>query len=110
VWIEESPEDGGCAVEWQVGHSLERLDRKRDSERVRSEHLDIWHPCPQLGRELRVDLDRDHPARVPRERGGQNAGTCPEVEDEVVALNLGSANQLRCELATAKEMLAGAAT
>jgi hypothetical protein len=45
VWIEEPPEDSGCAVEWQVGYSLERLDRKRDSERVRGEHLDIWHPC-----------------------------------------------------------------
>jgi hypothetical protein len=46
---------------------------------------------------------------MPRERGGQNAGACPEVEDEVVALNLGSANQLRCELATAEEVLAAAA-
>jgi hypothetical protein len=46
---------------------------------------------------------------VPRERGGQDAGTCPEIEYEVVALNLGSANQLRCELATAEEVLAAAA-
>jgi hypothetical protein len=107
--MEESAEDRGCPVERQVGYDLVRLIRKRDAERVRSEHLDMWHPCPQPGRELGVDFERDHSARTLRERGGQNAGACPEVEDEIVALNLGSANQVRCELATAEEMLAAAA-
>jgi len=50
-----------------------------------------------------------HPRTRPRERARQRTCTGAEIEDEVIAPDSGSANQLRCELATAEEVPAAAA-
>jgi hypothetical protein len=62
--------------------------------------------CPQHG----VDLDGDDAIGAARKCTGQDAGAGAEVEDEIAALDSGRANELRCELATAEEVLAAPAS
>jgi hypothetical protein len=56
-----------------------------------------------------VYFHRDDPTRAARERRGQGTGSGTEVDNEIVGLDARGANQLRCELATAEEVLAAAA-
>jgi len=56
-----------------------------------------------------IDLDGNHSCAGAAKRAGQRTGACTEIEHEVAALDPRSANELSCELATAKEVLAAAA-
>jgi hypothetical protein len=72
--------------------------------------LDDLRKAPaQAGGKLRVDLDRDSAGARTYERAGQCTGTGAKIEDEVVAPDSGSANYLRCKLATAEKVPAAAA-
>lgn len=72
--------------------------------------LDVREPVAQTGGKPHIDLHRDDAARATQERSRQNAGSGSEIENEVAGLNARSANQLRCKLATAEEVLAAAAS
>jgi hypothetical protein len=56
-----------------------------------------------------IKLDCNHSRTGAVKRAGQRAGSCTEIEHEVAAPDARSANELRCELATAEEVLAAAA-
>jgi hypothetical protein len=64
----------------------------------------------QAGCKPGVDLYGDDAVRDSGKSGGQSARAGAEVHDDVVTLDLRSANQLRCKLATAEKVLAGAAS
>jgi hypothetical protein len=56
-----------------------------------------------------IDLHCDDPRAGVTKGAAQHAGAGSYVEDKIAALDPRGANQLRCELATAKEVLAAAA-
>jgi hypothetical protein len=72
--------------------------------RIGGDDLDLGQSARERGREIAIDLHRDDPSGVPRERRRQRAGAGSEIEHQVVTPNLRSANELRRELATAEEM------
>jgi len=76
---------------------------------VSRHNLDLGEAAAQGRRQLTVDLHGNNARTRPHERGSQRARAGSEVDDEVVALNLRSANELRCKLATAEKMPAAAA-
>src|SRR6266508_1079520 len=108
--IEQPAQDRRRAVEGEVRHHLEGFARKRKAEGVGNDDFDVRQTALELGRESQVDLYGDDASRTARQRCRQDAATCAEVEHEVVALNVRSANQLRCKLATAEKVLAAAAS
>jgi hypothetical protein len=71
--------------------------------------LHAGKPLPQPVGEHWIKLDCNDARAGVAERAGQRAGARTEIEHEVAALDLRSANELRCELATAEEVLAAAA-
>jgi hypothetical protein len=108
-WIEQPPQNRGRAAEREIRHDLERLARKRHTPDIGNEDVDGGEAPAQAFAQLGVDLDGDDAIAAPCERRSQDARTGPDIEDEVVALDSGRANELRCEPATAEKVLAAAA-
>ena len=105
--IEQPPQDCGRTVERQVRHDLERIPGQRNTEGVAFD--DVPKAAAQAGGQLRVDLDRDGAGARTHQRAGQCTAPGTEIEDEVVAPDSGSANYLRCKLATAEKVPAASA-
>ena len=98
-------EEIGRAVERQVRDDAERLLWQSEPRRVT---LDDGHvrPAPaEAPRKQRVELDRDHVLRDTRELGGEATRSRAEIDDEVVAVDAGVADELRRER-RAEEVLA----
>ena len=100
--MEQSPQDRRAAAERQVRDDFEGLTRDLEPSGISLDHL--WKPATQVRGKLVVDLDCDDTRTGVHERAGQNAGARAEVEHEVTAPDVGSANELRCELATAEKV------
>src|SRR5204862_4799803 len=88
----------------EVRDDPERLCRQRDSDCVALDDVD--EATAQPGRQRRVELDCSHARARARECNGEETGSGAEVENEVAGPDPGRANELRCERATAEEVLA----
>ena len=90
--------------------TLNGLARKGDVTSVRAADVCAGKARSEAAGEDGIDLDGDHACACPGERDGERAAAGAEVEDEVAGPNPGRANELRCELATAEEVPAAAAS
>jgi hypothetical protein len=108
--VEQAPQDRRATVERQVRDNLEGLSRQWNALRILEADIQLWVPALQALGKIGVDLDGDDTRTGAHERRRQYTGSCTEIENEVAGLNVGSANELRGELATAEKVLAAAAT
>ena len=78
-------------------------------QRIAGPDLHAGEASAQPFGEHRVELDRNDARAGVTKGAAQHTGAGAYVEHEIAALDSRSANQLRCELATAEEVLAAAA-
>jgi hypothetical protein len=101
--LKQAPQYRRRAIERQACDDVERLMRQCDAQDVGL--YDLREPTTQSSSELGIELDCNHTRTDPRERACQDTGAGAEVEHEVARPHSGCANDLRCERATAEEVL-----
>ena len=91
----------------EVSDDGERHGRKRHRERVSLGDLEA---AAKSCRQVRIELDRDHATRLPRERPGQPAVSGADLDDQLVRADVEPADDVLGETPTAKEVLREPAT
>ena len=89
-------------MERNVADDAERLRRERHCERI---VLDDLEAVAELRGEPRIDLDCDYAPGASRELGGEPAVAGADLDDQLVRLDVETANDVGGETPTAEKVL-----
>jgi hypothetical protein len=107
--VKQASQDRRATIERRVCYHLERRSGQLNAQRIVDADIHLGIAAPQAFRQMGIDLDGYDTRAGPYERRRESAGPSTEIENEVARLNARSANQFRCQLATAEKVLAAPA-